>query len=201
MKYKILIALATVFSLSFILLSNRNQSEPIATPEITPEVTASTTDSKLYEPIEPLSKEILTPIKRVEKVVGRDLIAKAAFLSVQSKGGSTTDPVEWINALEWCESNGDNTAINKIDRDGTASYYAFQFKPSTFRGYATQYGIIEKGVDDMELMELLADYELTRSTVWRMMQDPAVRFENQFPDCVRKHIGHPPQMMEDTTLI
>lgn len=39
----------------------------------------------------------------------------------------------WMAALEWCESRGNNSAINWYDKDGTASYYAFQFKPGTLR--------------------------------------------------------------------
>lgn len=197
MKNKIRIALAIAFSLPILFITVPHRSETIATPEVTPEVATTT---ELAEVIPPATK-IAQPILRAEKVEGRAAIAKAAFISVQAKSGSTTDPIEWINALEWCESNGDNTAVNEIDRDGTASYYAFQFKPSTFRNYATQYGIIPKGVNDFDLMTLLADFELTRSTVWRMMQDPSVRFEYQFPDCVRKHIGYPPQVPEGTILI
>lgn len=205
MKHINALAFAIGVSLPFLFLAIPEHSEPTVTPEITPLVavatTTATTTADIVEPVEPPSKEILTPIMRAEKVVGRDLIVKAAFLSVQAKGGSTSDPIEWIDALEWCESNGDNTAINVIDKDGTSSYYAFQFKPSTFRNYATQYGIIERGVGDLELMELLADYNLTRATVWGMMQDPSVRFEYQFPDCVRKHIGYPPQVSEGALLI
>lgn len=42
----------------------------------------------------------------------------------------------WISALEWHESRGRNSALNPKDRDGTPSYSNFQWKPSTFIGYA-----------------------------------------------------------------
>lgn len=98
----------------------------------------------------------------------------------------------YASALEWCESNARGGAINEVDLDGTPSFYWYQFKPGTFRGYGEKYGLIEKGKTDPEILELMKDYELTRSIVEHMIPDPAVRWENEFPDCVKTKIGRPP---------
>lgn len=92
----------------------------------------------------------------------------------------------WVSALEWCESNGIPTALNPKDRDGTPSYGAFQFKPSTFALYAKSYGMAS--TTDYK------DYDAQKSIVERMVGDPAVRWEQQFPDCVRK-LGRPPKVL------
>ena len=125
----------------------------------------------------------------------RPELTKAAFdlVVLQRSRGATSTPENWLLALEWCESNGDNTAINEIDRDGTASYYAYQFKPSTFRNYAEKYGVIDKGLSHAELMEALKDFQKTRATVQGMMEDPSVIWESQFPVCVKDFIGRPPK--------
>lgn len=94
----------------------------------------------------------------------------------------------WLYALEWCESNGNNNAINPKDRDGTPSYGAFQFKPSTFKGYAAKY----KMFDSQPLDSLVMNYAMQRAIVARMIDDPTVRWSNEFPACSRK-IGLPPR--------
>ncbi len=88
----------------------------------------------------------------------------------------------WLTDLIICESNGNPEAINPIDRDGTSSYGLLQFKPSTFTGYRTQYGLKEA-----ELM----DPEAQKETVRHMMQDGGVNWYQQFPDCTRR-LGTPP---------
>lgn len=98
----------------------------------------------------------------------------------------------WIGALEWCESRAVNTAVNEVDLDGTASYYAFQFKPSTLRYYGEKYGVIEKGKTDAQIMELLKVYEIQKSIVEFMVVDPGIAWEKQFPGCVRL-LGRPPK--------
>lgn len=97
----------------------------------------------------------------------------------------------WIAALEWCESRADNTAVNWYDKDGTASYYAFQFKPGTLRYFGEKYGVIEPGKSDAEIMELLKVYAVQRAIVEYMVEDPGTRWESQFPGCVRL-LGRPP---------
>lgn len=98
----------------------------------------------------------------------------------------------WMNALEWCESKARNGAVNWYDKDGTASYYAFQFKPGTLRELGEKYGVIEKGKTDAEIMELLKDYAIQRAIVEFMVEDPGTRWESRFPDCVKNKIGRPP---------
>ena len=98
----------------------------------------------------------------------------------------------WLYALEWCESGGRETAVNPMDLDGTKSYYSFQFKPGTFRMYGERYGILEKNITDELLMEKLKSYELQREIVKNMLFDKSVRWNNEFPDCV-KRLGWPPK--------
>ena len=164
--------------------SSEEPPEQIQAPEI-----LATSMIKAPEPL------ILEPIK----LKGQPELTKEAYdLVIDNRAtGIESTPETWILALEWCESNGDNTAINEIDLDGTPSYYAFQFKPSTFRYYAETYGIIEKGLPEQDLMNELADYKNTRATVWSMMQDPTVKWENQFPWCVTKYIGRPPKVISN----
>lgn len=98
----------------------------------------------------------------------------------------------WISALEWCESRGRPEAVNPLDRDGTPSYYSYQFKPSTFRTLGETYGVISKGRSHDEIMELIKDTSLQRAIVRGMIKDTTTVWEQQFPGCVRK-IGRPPQ--------
>jgi hypothetical protein len=99
----------------------------------------------------------------------------------------------WLSALEWCESRGIPEAINAKDRDGTPSYYSFQFKPSTFILFGKQYGLITStSTKDARLDREMRDTELTRAIVRRMARDPEVNMYNQFPDCISRKIGPPP---------
>lgn len=98
----------------------------------------------------------------------------------------------WIDRLEACESQNDPTAINPKDRDGTPSYYSFQFKPATFRSFGEAYKVLPRGLTHDELMEALKRRDLQRAIVSHMIGDPSVRWGSQFPDCVRIHIGLPP---------
>lgn len=91
---------------------------------------------------------------------------------------------EWLRKLEMCESSGNPNAVNPEDLDGTPSYGLLQFKPSTFEFFSKAYGI------EGELM----DPEAQRQIVRRMMDDPSVRWERQFPWCIKK-IGLPPGVL------
>lgn len=98
----------------------------------------------------------------------------------------------WISALEWCESRGRPSAVNKKDKDGTPSYYSFQFKPGTFRYYGEMHGVISSGMTDSELMEKMTDQEVQQLIVEHMVQDQKkIKWEQQFPMCVKK-LGRPP---------
>lgn len=92
----------------------------------------------------------------------------------------------WISALEWCESRGRPTAVNAKDRDGTPSYYSFQFKPSTFQAMKIRYGIegvIESQEDQQKILEaMVLDTKITNNE-WRY---------SLFPGCVAK-LGLPPR--------
>lgn len=99
----------------------------------------------------------------------------------------------WISALEWFESRGRNSAVNPQDRDGTPSYSNFQWKPSTFIGYAKKYELIPRDKTTDDFHELVKDYELQREIVRRMINDPDVNFYNEFPDVTRNKIGLPPR--------
>ncbi len=98
----------------------------------------------------------------------------------------------WMGALEWCESRGDIKAINEIDRDGTPSYYAFQFKPETFKRYAIKYGLMSDCAKEFEAWYFLADYRMQKIIVMMMINDPDVVWTTEFPGCVKK-LGPPPR--------
>ena len=99
----------------------------------------------------------------------------------------------WLSALEWCESRGVGSAINEVDRDGTPSYYWYQFKPETFLGFGIAYGLLDASTTPEKAAELMrTDYDLTRDIVRHMAQDPSVDLRRQFPDCINTKIGMPP---------
>ena len=100
----------------------------------------------------------------------------------------------WIRALEWCESSGVETAVNKKDLDGTPSYYSFQFKPDTLKSYGIKYGVIPASIDEATfLQDDLGNYDIQIKVVEMMVKDPTVKWTTQFPDCVKNHIGFPPK--------
>lgn len=109
----------------------------------------------------------------------------------------TTQPIDdlrarqeiWLDALEWCESRGVETAVNPRDRDGTPSYGALQFKPSTYAYFAKRYGLAST-----------TDYTNAaqqREIVRRMIADPGMSDKElrarQFPDCIQRVVGLPPR--------
>lgn len=98
----------------------------------------------------------------------------------ESKVELTHQQDVWLSALEWCESRGDNSAVNPEDSDGTPSYYAFQFKPSTFDYFSKKYGVNGK----------ISDYKAQRQIVAKMLLDEDVDLRRQFPACV-KQLGLP----------
>lgn len=99
----------------------------------------------------------------------------------------------YIHALEWCESRGYNTAINEKDRDGTASYYNFQWKPSTFKGYAVKYKMLSADLEESDYFNWMSDYDMQHAILEKMVRDKDVVWSNEFPDCVNKKIGAPPK--------
>lgn len=100
----------------------------------------------------------------------------------------------WIYALEFCESSGNNNAVNPKDRDGTPSYYAFQWKPDTFIYYASKrYKIIRDDLEFADYMNLMSDYDLQLEIIKRMVGErDKIKWLNEFPVCVKK-LGLPPK--------
>lgn len=101
--------------------------------------------------------------------------------TLEAVSRQTPEREEWLAKLEMCESSGRPEAVNPNDLDGTPSYGLLQFKPSTFELFQKKYEI------EGELM----DPDAQRAIVRKMMDDPSVRWENQFPACV-KRLGRPP---------
>lgn len=95
----------------------------------------------------------------------------------------------WLDALEWCESRGVETAVNKMDRDGTPSYGSLQFKPSTFTYFSERYGL--------PTTTSYMDPSQQRQIVRFMINDPKItdaQLRNQqFPDCIQRKVGLPPR--------
>lgn len=96
---------------------------------------------------------------------------------------------KWIDALRACESSGNDSAVNVVDRDGTSSYGRFQFKPGTFYGFSKHYGL--------PLDTSYLDGEQQEDIVRHMINDPAMTDHElkyrQFPDCIQNHVGLPPR--------
>ncbi len=103
----------------------------------------------------------------------------------------------WLGALEWCESKGNPEAINKVDKDGTPSYWWYQFKPSTFKGFGVKYGLIAKETTLAQVAVLMKDYGLTINIMEHMVLDPDITPKqwrySLFPGCTTK-LGTPPKL-------
>lgn len=131
---------------------------------------------------------------KVTRVIAPDLAIATTTAATSSVEADYEHRREtWLSALEWCESRGDNTAVNWHDRDGTPSYFAYQFKPSTFEVYAKKYNLIPTTTTPAEAFLLMHQYELTRAVVRDMTDDPSVNWLQQFPDCVKRVVGFPPK--------
>lgn len=90
---------------------------------------------------------------------------------------------KWINDLRQCESGGNDKALNPKDLDGTRSVSRFQFKDKTFAWLSKKYNI--------KTTSIWNGYE-QEQIVRRMIVDPDITIQNQFPDCIKNHIGMPP---------
>jgi len=98
----------------------------------------------------------------------------------------------WLSALEWCESRGVKTAINPEDKDLTPSYFSYQFKPKTFKYYSVKYGLLPPDLEDEDYFNWMSDYDVARDVVRHMIDDPKVKWAQEFPDCVLRKVGYPP---------
>lgn len=121
-------------------------------------------------------------------------VAQAVTIAPVQPVGPVLDHQQetWVAALEWCESRGVSTAVNPKDRDGTPSYYSFQFKPGTFQSFGIHYGVIPKGTTAVQTLELMKSYDLQKQIVGYMVLDKKTNWYQQFPDCVKRKIGLPP---------
>lgn len=88
---------------------------------------------------------------------------------------------EWKSQLRKCESGGNDKAVNPMDVDSTPSYGRFQFKPSTFYGYANKYNIKVTSYLNGDEQEQLLD---------KMIIDNDVDLTREFPACTTS-IGLP----------
>lgn len=129
------------------------------------------------------------------KTVEIQPVAQAAVAAPKSQQQHRLET--YLSALEWCESGGLSTALNAKDKDGTPSYSNYQWKPGTLLAYAKQYGLIPLSDTLAQVPELLKDYDLQRTTVADMSQDPHVNWAQQFPGCTKK-LGYPPKLSTTT---
>ena len=119
-------------------------------------------------------------------------LPKPEIVKTLTVDGLTVAQIEWIRKLELCESSGNPRAVNPLDRDGTPSYGAFQFKPSTLDYYAKVYGIIFQDTDIAD--ENVMSRPIQLAVVQAMVRDSKnINWLQQFPDCVKRHIGFPPK--------
>ncbi|MDE2102574.1 MAG: hypothetical protein KGL39_35330 [Patescibacteria group bacterium] len=149
-------------------------------------------------------KRIITSV--LSAIATMSLMAYAPVIQSGKTGGESqiiiqqSDPEQgltdrqkvWIDALEWCESSGKNEAVNPKDLDGTPSYYAFQWKPGTFREYGIRYGVIDANITNDEMMADMKLYPLELSIVAGMVKQQDVPWHELFPQCVRR-LGLPPK--------
>ncbi len=98
-----------------------------------------------------------------------------------------TSQDEWIDSLAVCESGNYAYAINPKDSDGTPSYGMFQFKTGTYLWLLGKYEIQSAPIFSSTTQ---------RAIVKRMINDPDIKIANQFPDCIKNHIGLPPKALD-----
>ena len=89
-----------------------------------------------------------------------------------------------IDQLSVCESGNNQSAINPVDKDGTASNGLFQFKRTTWKHYIIKYNLFSWQVFEEEDFEnALWDGNAQRVVVEKMFKDPQVNLRLEFPDC------------------
>lgn len=93
-----------------------------------------------------------------------------------------------LSDLIRCESQGKETAINAVDRDGTPSYGLLQFKPSTLLGVIKGSNLIPD-FEDGEISNVMLFGNLQIRAFLAMYGDgkPRSWWRQQFPDCSRKN--------------
>jgi len=98
----------------------------------------------------------------------------------------------WIFALFYCESSGDNLAINPKDLDGAPSYGLAQWKPETLKYYATRYGLLPDNLETSDYINWAFDPDLSYELLARMIGErDKINWKKEFPLCIKK-VGIPP---------
>lgn len=93
----------------------------------------------------------------------------------------------WLSKLMVCESGVKEHALNPADSNGLPSRGILQFQDATFRGFTKLYGIsttLESPKAE------IAEAQVQIVTHW-LLNPGSVKWENQFPNCV-KQLGVPP---------
>lgn len=176
---------AVLLLLALVVLLTLGWAQRVQSERTAGAISATSTVAVQATPEPPAEEKKAEVVHRVYPTdEARREASRASYEKVKAEG--TEDPEEWLLALEWCESRGRPEAINPVDRDGTPSLGLLQFKDTTFAFFSKAYGI------PGELM----DPDAQRAIVRRMMRDPSIRWESQFPDCVQKHIGWPPKVIQ-----
>lgn len=116
----------------------------------------------------------------------RNLTSEENFkLWLYEKTGYNLKLFKKVYKLENCESNHIAWAVNPKDRDGTPSYGAYQFKPSTLLYYAKKYGY-NINPEPQEIINLAFDRKFVSEIVIKMFQDKSVNLKREFPVCSKK---------------
>ena len=101
--------------------------------------------------------------------------------------GLSSAQIIWLAKLMDCESGVSTHALNPSDSNGLASRNILQFQDATFDAFTVKYGI---DVTRNDTAQEISEAQVEIVSHWILNQGE-VRFESQFPACVRK-LGLPP---------
>lgn len=137
----------------------------------------------------------LFPYKFFDAVDTTNIQSATGYKPISQVGKFLYTPTEkelvWRYVLEWCESRGNNNAINPNDLDNTPSYGVFQFKPETLKHYLYRYEIISPEILDTfetaDFINLSFDREIMYEVLNRMIgEKDKINWKKEFPYCVEK---------------
>ena len=93
-----------------------------------------------------------------------------------------------VYEMENCESGGNPSATNPMDKDGTPSYGLLQFKPDTLIHYVEKYKIMNTNSwEKVDAINWAYDGALVESIFRKMLYDKDVVWTNEFPACYKQH--------------